>query len=321
MRVGLFLSAPEPRQGLMALLDQPSFVPDPPAWVPATVMGYGQLSFDLGKAYALVRDLLVSEAGDQVQAIVNQVEQQIQSVTQIDVATLLSSVGQNHYFLMYPPTMAKIAPAAGIDVEAPTTRSGIVWQLKDDAPWKRLIQLGAGFAALTEGAVTAAEEQGFVGLRLKVEDMFTGGIFVGHGYMILGIGPDVLEPLMSAVRTPLEGGAALRGSELVKRASALLPAEPCIYYQVTDFDQYMRSLRQTIISLFDISTASWTAQLAGVGDHAAEKPDEDTAKTVAKVKELLPTEQELEGTTGASVGQIIVNEHGLTYRAALELPR
>jgi hypothetical protein len=321
MRVGLFLSAPEPRQGLMALLDQPSFVPDPPAWVPATVMGYGQLSFDLSKAYTFLRDLLVGESGDQVRMMVNQVEQQIQSVTQTDVATLLSSIGQNHHFLMYPPTMAKVAPAEGIDVEAPATRSGIVWQLKDEAPWKRLIQLGAGFAALTDGAITPAEEQGFVGLRLKVEDMFTGGVFVGHGYMILGIGPDVLEPLMSAVRTPLEGSAALRGSELAKRASALLPSEPSIYYQVTDFDQYIRSLRQTIISMFDLSTASWTAQLAGLGDEPEAKPDEDTAKTVARIKELLPTEQELEGTAGASVGQIIVNEHGLTYRGAVELPR
>ena len=77
--------------------------------------------------------------------------------------------------------------------------------MKDEAPWKRLIQLAAGFAALTEGMVTPAEEQGFVGLRIDVEDMFTGGVFVGHGYMVLGLGPDVIEPLLSAVRSPLEG--------------------------------------------------------------------------------------------------------------------
>ena len=89
LRVGLFLSAPEPRQGLMALFDQPSFLPDPPAWVPATVMGYGQLSFDLGQGlHADQRDLLVSEGGDQVQTMVNQLEQQIQSVTQNDVANV-----------------------------------------------------------------------------------------------------------------------------------------------------------------------------------------------------------------------------------------
>ena len=82
---------------------------------------------------------------------------------------------------------------------------------------------------------------------------------------------------------------------------------------MTDFDQYVRSLRQTIISLFDLSTASWAAQLAGGGD-PDDKPDEETAKTVARVKELLPTEEELERHDRRRAGQIIVNEHGLTYR-------
>ncbi len=45
-------------------------------------------------------------------------------------------------------------------MEAPTNRMALVWQLKDEAVWKRLVQLGAAFAAATDGAVTAAEEQG-----------------------------------------------------------------------------------------------------------------------------------------------------------------
>ncbi len=48
--------------------------------------------------------------------------------------------------------------------------------------------------------VKPAEEQGFVGLRIEIEDTFTGGIFVGHGHMVLGLGADEIEPLLSAVR-------------------------------------------------------------------------------------------------------------------------
>ena len=66
--------------------------------------------------------------------------------------------------------------------------------------------------------VTPAEEQGFVGLRIDVEDTFTGGIFVGHGHMVLGLGPDVIEPLLSAVR--------IRPMALRRYATATCCAKP-----------------------------------------------------------------------------------------------
>jgi hypothetical protein len=324
MRMGLFVAAPSPRQGLLTLLDQPTFLGDPPAWVPSNVLGFGQLSFDLGKAYTLLREVLVSEGGDQVQTVLDQVEQQIRSVTQNDVATLLSSVGQNHYFLSFPSTIEKVAAGKDVEISAPSSRQGIVWQLKDEAPWKRLIQMGAGFAALTDGAVTAAEEQGFTGLRLNVEDTFTGGIFVGHGFMVLGIGPDVLEPLMSALRNPPEGAAALRQGDLVSRAATLLPAEQCIYFHVTDFEKYLKTMRQTISSLFDLSNSLGNVPqtLGGPGGAIEVAPGAkaDDSKVAEKMKELLPTDEELEGTAGVSVGRLIINDHGLTYRGAMELP-
>ena len=152
------------------------------------------------------------------------------------------------------------------------------------------------------------------------------GVFVGHGFMVLGIGPDVLEPLMSAVRNPPEGEASLRGGDLVKRASALMPAEQCIYYQVTDFDRYLKTMRQTISSLFDLSTSMRDRQMQlqfQVGqDQGGQKlkSDEEGAKISARVEELLPTDEELEGTAGVSVGHLIVNQHGLAYRGAVELP-
>ena len=59
LRAGLFVSAPEPRPGLLALLDQPAFRRDAPAWVPASVFSFDQFSFDLGKAYKLISEVLM----------------------------------------------------------------------------------------------------------------------------------------------------------------------------------------------------------------------------------------------------------------------
>ncbi len=49
-------------------------------------------------------------------------------------------------------------------------------------------------------------------------------------------------------------------------------------------------------------------------------PNEDAQRAAAKVKELLPSDEELDGATGANVSRMIVNQHGLVYQSALELP-
>jgi hypothetical protein len=212
---------------------------------------------------------------------------------------------------MFEPTKTKITGPDGESVEVPAQRQGIVWQVKDEAPWKRLIQLGAGFAALSDGAVTASQEQGFMGLRLNVKDVLQGGAFVGHGYLVLGIGPDVIETLLSTLRKPPEGADALRGSDLMKRAAKLLPPEPCLYYQVSDFNRYAKTIADAFMTALEYPTG------------IAADDDEDAgaaSKALAKFKELLPSEEELEGSLGVTVGHLIVNQHGLVYRMALELP-
>ncbi|HVU89445.1 MAG TPA: hypothetical protein VHD36_19105 [Pirellulales bacterium] len=327
MRAGLFVSAPEPRQGLLALLDQPTFQPDPPAWVPANALSFDQLSFDLGKAYKLLREVLISEGGDQAQTMINQVEQQIGAFLQTDVETILSSVGTNHYFVSFPDAAVDVKAALeDEEAEAATSRMGIVWQLKDEALWKRLMQLAGGFAALSEGMIEPAEEQGYIGLRINVEDAFTGGLFVGHGHMVLGLGEDVIEPLLSTVRNPPEGAASFRGGDLPRRAAALLPPEPSIYYQVANFDGYLKSLRESLGSLFEYSVSSRTMGTptsitvgggGGGGQDDGEKVDVELMK---KLQALLPSEQELEGATGVSVSQLVPNQHGVTLRTAIEMP-
>ena len=156
-------------------------------------------------------------------------------------------------------------------------------------------------------------------------------MFVGRGYLLLGIGPDVVEPLMATLRNPPQGEAALRSSPLLTRAAALLPPEAGIVYHVTDYNRSIKSLRQTVVSLLETALAqmgsqSLIAPAPGADDQpaeseAAEKAElERTKALLEKIKGLLPTDDELEGVLGVGVGQAVVNQHGLLYRSAIELP-
>jgi hypothetical protein len=338
LRTGFFASAAEPRAGLLAILDQPRLDPVPPAWVPASVISYSHLSCDLGKVYAQVRDLVISEFGDEAKRGFKTIEQQIESAAKSDVPTLLSSLGHQHAMVSFPPRPAPAAaPPAGaglVPFAGPTSREGIVWQVKNEDVWKRLIQLGAGFAAVSGGAVKASEEQGFIGLRLNVEGVLEGGVFVGRGYLLLGIGPDVVEPLMATLRSPPQGEAALRSSPLVARAATLLPPESGILYDLTDYNRSIKSLRQSLLGLLETVLAQMSGEVLGVPaavvpgandqpvelDPAEKAELERTKALLLKIKALLPTDDELEGVLGVGVGQAVVNQYGLQYRSAIELP-
>jgi len=338
LRTGFFVSAPEPRTGLLTILDQPRLDPEPPAWVPSSVIGYTHLSLDLGKTYAQIRDLVISEFGDEAKQGFAMIEQQVASATKSDLPTLLSSLGHQHSMVSFPAKMAEPAVplVAGPVVVplGPSSREGVVWQVKNEEAFKRLMQLGAGFGALSGGAVKGAEEQGFVGLRLNLQGVLEGGVFVGRGYLLLGIGPDVVEPLMATVRNPPEGDAALRSSPLMTRGNALLTPEAGILYSLNDHNRSIKSWRQSVVSLLETFISQANGGVLGIPGTAALGADEQPAELDAaekaelartkalmeKIKGLLPTDEELEGVLGVGVGQAVVNQHGLLFRGAIELP-
>ena len=49
LRSGFFLASAEPGTGILSLVDQPPLAAQPPAWVPAEVVSYAHLRFDLRK--------------------------------------------------------------------------------------------------------------------------------------------------------------------------------------------------------------------------------------------------------------------------------
>lgn len=311
LRTGFFLSAPAPRTGLLALLDQPKLNPQPPDWVPASVMQFEQLSFDLGVAYTQVKDLVIAELGEQARQGFQNAELQVKVFLQVELVDFLSSLGQTHTAVTFPPKGIE-APAGPEQLLAGlSARVGMVWQLKDEALWKRLVQSIAGFP-LTAGAFQVVEEQGFTGLR-PLQNQLEMGLFVGQGHMVLAVGNGVAEPLLAALRNPPTGAAALRGSPLAARADALVGFEPCLSYQIGDASGTARTMRDLIVTLLDSS-------LQAQEQIAEEDSPVLTAAVVARLKELLPTNEALEGVLGASGGVTVVNQHGLVHRSAVELP-
>ncbi|MEX2120020.1 MAG: hypothetical protein WD847_10540 [Pirellulales bacterium] len=320
------LSAPAPRSGVLALLDQQPLDPQPPDWVPASVTQFQQISFDLGKAYTQIRELVVRQIGDPARMQFDMVDAQVQNSLQADLATVLSSLGHQHTFLTFAPKPAPAAPAAG-DIGAMfaatfTERVGMVWQVRDEQLWRRLIKLIADFAPLTQGAVLPAEEQGFTGVR--VQGPIEGGLFVANATLVLGIGSEVTESLLATLRNPPGGTAALGNSELFRRAQALLALRPCFEYNLTDAKGEPKKLKDLVLSFFEAQVNLLDEY--GVDDEDEAGEDGGQAALAAqkarleRIRELLPTDDELEGLMGVGVGMTTVDGRGMVSHSVLELP-
>jgi hypothetical protein len=310
LRSGLFVSAPAPRTGILALLDQKPLGGEPPDWAPTQLVSFMQFSFELGAAYTAIKKICTDEFGDTLASTFSLIELQTNTYFDTDAATLLSSLGHEHSILTLPPQKARKAAAAekADDDEAADEASGrmaLVWQVKDEALWKKIIPTVAG---LTGSSVI--EEQGFTGVRFD-QAGYEGGVFLGSGHVMLGAGPDVVESVLAILRKPPSGEAALRASPLGRRAATLLPPEPSLGFQFTDLSQYVTLWRQSIDS--SLATAKAHVKL---GDAGADTTD----ALLDKFKDLVPTEAELEGVLGVGAAQTVVGDHGVTRQSISELP-
>jgi hypothetical protein len=303
MRSGMFLSAPAPRTGILTLLDQPPLRPQPPAWVPADIVSFGQVSFDLGKAYSRLRELLLAELGAQIRPGLELVENQFQQFLQTDVPSALSSLGTEHSAINFMPEKEQQKPAdrKSSSVMGFSDRTGLVWQVKDEALWTRILQLGAA-----SGGMSMVEEQGFNGLRIQHGEIDMA-VFLGRGYLVVGTGPGVVEPILSALRNPPAGESSLAASPLFARASELLPPEPCLSYSWSDTNRYLKVAHSVIASSTSVITDSSSAPA-------------ELKRLARALESFMPSEEELDGVFGVSVTQTVVTDHGLVNRSALELP-
>jgi hypothetical protein len=319
LRSGLFLAAPAPRQGIFALLDQPAIASVPPAWVPADVVQYGHVSVDLGSAYRQMKQWAIGQFADEAQETFTNLENQFSAMLQEQPDKLLSSLGHQHTVLGFETSLPVVgASGEASDDEAPEADDhiAIVWQVKESETWARIVQAIGVFAGMTQGAARATEEQGFRGWRLNTES-HAAGLVLGKGSLVLGLGEGTLERTLSCLNHPPQGPDALHTSVLFSRAQALLPLDMGIGFELTDGNRYVKGMRRWIeasLKRFD----ELRARAAG-DDRSDDNENARNAPPIKDFLELLPSEEELDGVLGVSVGQTQVNDQGLISQSVSEL--
>jgi len=302
-RQGMFLTLPAPRHGLAGILDQDCDAAEVPSFVTNEVTDVTQISLDLGKAYATVREFATAEVGEQATNMFNVGEMQTQGWLGIDLPGLLSALGSRHWIVSYPASVAAALAEArktrtdeGLRAMPGGDRLALIWQLSEEAPFVRLLQR---LAPLAGGEVQ--DEQGFQALRLPAE----AAVFVGRNHAVVALGEETADATLAAIRTPPVGAAALRDSPAVRRAGELLALGPA--------------------RVFSVGDATRTGGFLGaLRDIAASLEPADVAPTyrtmLAAVQKLLPSAADMEGVFGASGSIVEIIPAGITFRSAWEMP-
>ena len=314
LRSGWCISAPIPRAGILALVNQPSLDPVPALWVPADVISYTHVSADLGKFYTHIKNVILSEFAEEAQWWFALVEGQVMAFARSDLATMLSSMGHQHAVLTFEPGWTELAPAddgslqPGLPTSAPfaMSRMAIVWQLQDEVPWTNMLQGLAGLVQPGSGPLTATEEQGFRGYRFQ--GSVEGGIVHGNGHLVFALGEGVLEKTLSSMNNPPRGEDALRTGELFEHAQSLIQLQPGINFQIVNGNRNAKILCKMIRTM--------------IGASMRNLPHDELDRTllVRQLQEMIPNEDEAEGMFGAVTGVIYVNDHGIVGQNVSELP-
>lgn len=301
LRSGLFISMPAPRSGVLSLADPYVRPAEVPAWVPSEPISYSQLNFDLGKALAQIREMVVGQNPAAAESF-NSIDNVLKAALQTTAVELLSSIGSAHAVLSFAPKGQRGTTAQEL-FGASMYRMAFVWQVSDENLWNRILQL---VAQSTQQKI--AEEQGFRGIRFDLKQVgLEGGFFLGNGHLVFGLGKGVVETVLAALRNPPVGEAAFVGTKTYARASELAPPEPCLQFTIGDGERYLKSVATTFRQL--LSATAEEADVDPIGQAIAEA-----------FGKLVPSDKELEGVLGVSVGRMTLDDHGLRGATMLELP-
>ncbi len=305
MRGGLFFGVKGPRAGLMQLLDQEPLASEPPAWVSSDVEGYAHIAFDLEKAYSTIKAFALQTQPEQAPMAFMQIESTVENFTGVTLPDALKALGNRHTIVTYETQMVEVDqvdwsaepdPATGEwptkKVTVPQDRVGMVWQLRDEAVFGRLMQALGNFAPNTGGMVKPVEEQGFKGFRMDAEQV-NQGLMMGRGYLAYGIGSEVTERLMAMLRNTPEERNRLANSERYNDAKTLVDLRPGVLFQIEDAGQTISSG----LNLF-LKAAEMTGS----------EQEEEMMKAMV---DLLPTPEEIKDMVSTSVGLLYVTENGL----------
>jgi len=222
-----------------------------------------------------------------------------------DLDAVLGGLGARHMFVSFAPRVPET-----FDPESPTAlaeRVGVVWRLRDEQLWQRVMQTLGGFVMMGGGQwVEPADEQGFTGYRSTVPQA-PAALMIGRGYLTLTLGRDVTARLLNALANPPEGEAAMIRSALFRRMSEKLSIPAGTGYQLGDLGRYLQAV----------------ARIGQAGlEHARREADAnpEARSMIGRVGEFLPDPRTVREMFGGGTSVMYTDEYGLTSRGLLELP-
>jgi hypothetical protein len=275
-----------------------------PSFVTSEIVGFTQISLDLGAAFRTVRELLLAEPdSEQLANMLMVADVQAQTWLGSDVATVLTGLGSRHWVLSFPPRIAaalafarQAAQGGAAGDPATADNLALVWEIEDETPFVKLL---GRLSPLAGGELQ--EEQGFRGVRVPGG----GAAFVGRGHLVLAVGDGMLEKTLSAIRNPPSGEASLRESAAVRRARELMPLPPARMFGITDATRTGGTL------------GMFRDLVAGLEPDDVEDAYRDLLATGQK---LLPTPREMEGMFGVGGTVLRMTDDGIVFETVWELP-
>ena len=288
-----FLGAPAPRRGLAALLDGATLPAAPPAWVPSDV-GYGHLAFDLSKVWDLTLDVATQVGGPQAAQQLQFANAMAGGVVQSDIPTVLRSLGTAHRFV----NLAAQAPNPQHPDQIISQPFALIWDLADAAVMQRLMAFLTQQAGAQPG-VTAAEEQGFSGLRFDQQGV-SGAAMLGTSNLVFGIGGDLTDRVVTGLNNPPAPADTMAQDEVFLSGQAVLPYQDGFFFQFSDGGRDLVAAARQIM----------TVALAPTVDPEAAR----------QIEALMPSDDDLRAAVGASVAQMRLSDGGIILEGALATP-
>lgn len=303
----IFVSSPKPRKGILALLDQPVTDALPPAWVPENIMNYSHMSFDFNILYKVVKQITTSQLGTEAfDAQEQNANVALKDFIGSDVKGLINSFGKKIYQLNFGIEMQSNSNVGSAGINAlPVNKTAIVIEFNNDDIMKQVIEKSMVFS-LQDG-IDRARENGFDGYRINTP-MFKGSVFYGQKKLVISVGEETTELILSALTNPPKGADALINSK--------------------KFIEFVRSAKPEKSAVFSYGDASKMApavysalsQFITRDAILADISNEREKAFVNDLMDLMPGESDLEDIFGISYSNGLPLESGFIFKTSMELP-
>ncbi|MCC5828841.1 MAG: hypothetical protein JJU36_05280 [Phycisphaeraceae bacterium] len=326
MRSSVYVGLPAQRTGLLTLLEQRELPAVVPAWVPNDVASYMHASFDLGKAYEVIKKLVI-DAMPEAREGFDMAEGGMREEMGITPVDLLGSVGTAHHWLYWGLTM-KNPEDVGMFEPPFDIQQSFVWRPTNERTFNTLFdRLKAMGEEMGEHGPKIVEEQGFTGLRADEEMGMNVGFFHGRGFLTMTMGEGVTEKTLALLR---QGQAAnpLANEAMFRRAGQILRLRPNMAFSIDDSNKSMLNLREMVLTAAKQAAGQGPMMMPPGMDDADLPPEarewmeqmrKDQAEAAEKLEKLIPTREEIDGVFGVSVGQVYVTRQGIIIEGAGEL--